>query len=101
AARDERALEPGVEIAAVRERTALADSPLVDAVHEEAVVRLRSLGLVEDSHRAGGADHQRRALEADTARTEVRADAVEPYRHVRDRRQARRVEAEPVEQLGI
>src|SRR5262249_50160351 len=96
----ERVLEPDVEVAAVRERSALDDAAAVQPVQEEPRPRLRPLGLAEDAQRAGGADVQRGAS-ARAARAEVRADPVDPDGDVLQVRQAFLVDVERREQLLV
>src|SRR5947208_1297086 len=76
----QRRSEPGVEIAAVRQRASFDDTLVVDPMQEERRPGLRSRGLVDRSKRARGSDHQRRALTAQGARAEVGARAVEECR---------------------
>ena len=73
-------VEPVVQVPAVRQRAALDDPRLVDPMQEETRARLRLLRLVDNSHRARRADHQRRAPAGHAARTEVGAGAVEKRR---------------------
>src|SRR5439155_10854346 len=74
----QRVPDPPVEIAAVGERTALDDAPVVEQVEEEPRLRLRLLGLVDDTQRSRGADAQRGALAAGAAGADVGARAVDP-----------------------
>src|SRR5439155_20272204 len=97
----ERPLEPAVEVAAVRKRTALDDVPFVGQVEEEPRLGLWSLALVEHAECARGADHERGALARRAAGARVRAGRVAPERQVGDRRQSRAVEAQRREQLLV
>ncbi len=103
----ERPLEPVVEVAAVGERAALDDAPLVEPVEEEAGLRLGRVGLVENAERGRGADHQRGAARAGAAGAEVRAGAVEErrvpaaVRFLAEQRQPLLADAGKLQELGI
>ena len=76
----QRPPEPGVEIAAVRERASLDDTLVVHPVHEQRRPGLGPRRLVDRPKGARGADHQRGALTGQTSRSEIGARSVEERR---------------------
>jgi len=103
----QRLVQPGGEVATVRERSAFDDTQLVDPVEKERGARLRPLGLVDDSDRSRSADHQCSAFSRHAAGPKVRARSVEQrrvptvYRDVGDLGKTFCVEAQRVEQLLV
>src|SRR5207248_800184 len=87
----EHALEPGEEVAAVRDRPALDEPPLVQPVAEETATRLGPLRLEQNAVGTGRSDHQRRAVARRAAGADVRAGAVAEGREPRLLRSDRRV----------
>src|SRR5262249_57094814 len=67
----ERVAEPAVDVAAVRERAALDDAPIVDAVEEQARARERRLRVVHGAKSSRSPDRERSALARDAAGADV------------------------------
>ena len=74
--RAQRPLQPRVQVPAIRERTAFAEPPLVQAVEEEPRPRLGRGRLVDDAGCGRRPDHHRRASGSDAAGADVRAGAI-------------------------
>ena len=99
--------EPGVQVAAIGERAALAEAPAVEAVQEEPRTRNGRVGLVHDAQRGRGPDHQRGSSARGAPRADVRARAVAERgadagdRLVGDRRQLRSVDPDRRKRLVV
>ena len=103
----QRPHEPRVQVAAVGQRTALAEAPVVEAIEKEPGTRLDATRLVDDAGGGRRADHHGRSLARHASCADVRACAVTErrpdsgHRLVRHGRQLRGVDLERGERLLV